>query len=218
MNRSRFWGETTAFLALFFDNLGVLVFMSAILMFTFNYPSEIIFKRMIPGDAVGVFFGDLIYTWLAIRLRRKTGRKDVTAMPLGLDTPSTIGLVYAVLGPAYMVTHDAELTWQIGMATLFMIGVAKVINSFIGGWVQRIIPTAGLLGTIAGLGLLLLGFLPLIEIFNEVVVGTVAMGIIFAVLMGKMQLPGRFPGVLVAVLLGSVLHFILGYAGARVIQ
>ena len=63
------------------------------------------------------------------------------------------------------------------------------------------------------MGLLLLGFLPLIEIFNEVVVGVVAMGIIFAVLLGKMRFPGRIPGVLIAVLLGTAIHFILGYTG-----
>ena len=212
-NQNRFWGEITAFLALFLDNLGVLIFLSYILMFTFNYPADIILTRMIPGTAIGVFFGDLVYTYLAIRLRKKTGRNDVTAMPLGLDTPTSIGLVYAVLGPAYIATHDAELTWHIGMAALFMIGIVKIITSFLGGWVQRIIPTAGLLGSIAGVGLLLLGFLPLIEIFNEVVVGMVAMGIIFAVLLGKMQLPGRVPGVLIAVLLGTAIHLILGYNG-----
>ncbi len=212
-DRHRLWGETTAFLALFLDNLGVLVFLSSILMFTFNYPADIILKRMIPGTAMGVLTGDLIYTWLALRLRKKTGRSDITAMPLGLDTPSSIGLAYAVLGPAYVATGDAELTWHIGMATLFMIGIVKVITSFLGSWVQRTIPTAGLLGSIAGVGLMLLGFLPLVEIFNEVVVGMVALGLIFAVLLGRLELPYRIPGVLAAVLLGTALHFLLGYSG-----
>ena len=212
-DRQIFWGKTTAFLALFLDNVGVLIFLSSILVFTFNYPADILLTRMIPGTAVGVFCGDLVYTWLAIRLRRKTGRKDVTAMPLGLDTPSTIGLAYAVLGPAYLATRDPELTWHIGMATLFMIGAVKVFISFFGGWVQRIIPTAGLLGSIAGLGILLIGFLPLVEIFNEAIVGLVAMGIIFAVLIGRMDLPGRIPGVLIAVILGTAIHFSLGYGG-----
>jgi adenine/guanine/hypoxanthine permease len=209
----RFWGEATAFLALFLDNLGVLVFLSAILIFTFNYPARIILERMIPGTAVGVLFGDLIYSIMALRLRKKTGRKDVTAMPLGLDTPSSIGLAYAVLGPAYVATHDAVLTWHIGMATLFLIGSVKIITSFLGDWVRRTIPTAGLLGSIAGVGLMLLAFLPMVEIFNETVVGMVALGLIFAVLLGRLELPGRLPGVLVAVLLGTGLHFFLGYSG-----
>jgi len=213
VSQRRFWGETTAFLALFFDNVGVLIFFSAILVFTFNYPAEIILTRMIPGTAVGICAGDLVYTWLAIRLRRKTGRTDVTAMPLGIDTPSTIGIAYAVMGPAYIATRDAQLTWHIGMATLFMIGVVKIFTSFFGGWVQRIIPTAGLLGPLAGIGLLLLGFLPMIEIFNEAVVGMVALGLIFTTLMTKLHLPGRLPGVLAAVILGTGIHFALGYSG-----
>ncbi len=211
--KSAFWGETTAFLALFLDNVGVLVFLSAILIFTFNYPAGIVLTKMIPGTAVGVLFGDLVYTYLAVRLQKKTGRADVTAMPLGLDTPSTIGLAYAVLGPAWLATKDPELTWQLGMCTLFMIGIVKVVISFFGRWIQRIIPTAGLLGPIAGIGLLLLGFLPLVEIFNEIIAGMVALGIIFAVLIGRMELPGRIPGVLVAVVLGTIIHFILGVSG-----
>ena len=212
-NKHNFWGETTAFLALFLDNVGVLIFFSAILVFTFNYPADIILTRMIPGTAVGIFAGDLIYTWLAIRLKRKTGRTDVTAMPLGVDTPSTIGIAYVVMGPAYIATNDAQLTWHIGMATLFMIGVVKIFTSFFGGWIQRIIPTAGLLGPIAGIGLLLLGFLPIIEIFNEAIVGMVALGLIFTALLSKLQLPGKLPGILMAVLVGTGIHFALGYGG-----
>jgi len=168
---------------------------------------------MIPGTAVGICLGDLVYTWLAIRLIKKTGRTDVTAMPLGIDTPSTIGIAYAVMGPAYVATHDALLTWHIGMATLFMIGIVKIITSFFGGWIQRIIPTAGLLGPLAGIGLLFLGFLPLVELFNEAIVGMVALGLIFTVLMSQLQLPGRLPGVLAAVIVGTGIHFFLGYSG-----
>jgi AGZA family xanthine/uracil permease-like MFS transporter len=213
VSQHSFWGETTAFLALFLDNVGTLIFFSAILVFTFNYPADIILTRMIPGTAVGICIGDLVYTWLALRLRKKTGRTDVTAMPLGIDTPSTIGIAYAVMGPAYVATRDAQLTWHIGMATLFMIGAVKIITSFFGGWVQRIIPTAGLLGPLAGIGLLLLGFLPMIELFNEAIVGMVALGLIFTALMSKLQLPGRLPGVLAAVILGTGIHFALGYGG-----
>jgi len=99
------------------------------------------------------------------------------------------------------------------MATLFMIGTVKIFTSFFGGWVQRIIPTAGLLGPIAGIGLLLLGFLPVIEMFNEAVVGMIALGLIFTALLSKLHLPGRLPGILVAIVLGTGIHFALGYSG-----
>lgn len=214
MTRNRTaWGEISACLALVIDNLGVLVFLSSILIFTFRFPSDIIFTRMIPGTALGVLVGDLVYSWLALRLGRQTGRSDVTAMPLGLDTPSTIGLAFTVIGPAYIATGDGVLAWQIGMATLFIIGLVKIITSFLGGWVQRIVPTAGLMGSLAGIGLLLLGFLPMIEIFNSSIAGMVALGLIFYVLVGRMELPGPLPGVLLAVLCGTGLHLLLGYSG-----
>ena len=209
----RFLGEATAFLALFLDNAGVLIFLNAILVFTFNFPADIVLTRMIPGTAIGVFMGDLIYTWMAVRLMRKTGRADVTAMPLGLDTPSTIGIAYAVLGPTFIATRDPILTWHVGMATLFMIGVVKIFTSFIGGWIQRNIPTAGLLGSIGGVGLMLLGFLPMIEIFNEAIVGLAALGLIFAALYSRLQFPGRIHGVVAALLVGTGIHFALGWGG-----
>ena len=41
------------------------------------------------------------------------------------------------------------MTWYVGMATMIFIGVAKLILSFAGGWVQKVVPQAGLLGSIA---------------------------------------------------------------------
>ncbi len=213
IGQSGIWGEVTAFLALFFDNVGTMIFFSAILIFTFNYPADIILTRMIPGTAIGIFLGDMVYTWMAIRLMKKTGRSDVTAMPLGIDTPSTIGIAYAVLGPAYVATQDAILTWHIGMATLFMMSVVKIFASFFGNWIQRMIPTAGLLGSIAGVGLVLLGFLPLIEIFSAPLVGMTALGLIFAALFARMHPAGRLNGVLTAVIFCTAIHFLMGYMG-----
>ncbi len=163
-------GDINAFLGLMFDNMTVLSFLAGILIIGFGYPSEIVYKRMFPGTAFGVLLGDIIYTWMAFRLAKKTGNPRVTAMPLGLDTPSTIGIALTVLGPAFLAMKQrmaapeaALMAWYIGMATMVMIGVLKVFLSFCGGWVQRIVPQAGLLGSLAGIGLALLAFLPVFE-------------------------------------------------------
>ena len=58
------------------------------------------------------------------------------------------------------------MTWYIGMATMVMIGVIKLVLSFCGGWVQKMVPQAGLLGSLAGIGLALIGFVPLLDIFG----------------------------------------------------
>src|SRR5262249_8285924 len=103
--------EWTAFFALLLDIVVNLVVLASLLTGVFGFPSEIIYRRMLPGTALGVLAGDLVYTWLAIRLARRSGRGDVTAMPLGLDTPSTIGMALAVLGPAFLA-HKAALAGQ----------------------------------------------------------------------------------------------------------
>lgn len=214
-------GDLNGFFGLMFDNMTVLSFLAGILVFVFKYPADIVFTRMFPGTAFGVLFGDLAYTWMAVRLAKKTGRNDVTAMPLGLDTPSTIGIALAVLGPAFIAMKNqgmdersaAMMTWYIGMATMVMIGLLKVILSFVGNWVQRIVPVAGLLGSLAGIGLVLIGFIPLVEIFGVPVVGMIALGLILYNLVAHIKLPFNLPGVFVSVLLGTVAYYLLGNLG-----
>jgi adenine/guanine/hypoxanthine permease len=214
-------GDLNGFFGLMFDNLTVLSFLAGILVFGFGYPADIVYTRMFPGTAFGVLVGDLVYTVMAFRLARRTGRSDVTAMPLGLDTPSTIGLALVVLGPAFaslkasgMAEREAALmTWYIGMATMVLIGLIKLALSFGGAWVQRIVPQAGLLGSIAGIALVLIGFLPLLDIFGMPLVGLVALGLLLYNLVARIRLPGNLPGVLVSVAAGTALYHLLGPAG-----
>ena len=175
-------GDWNGFFGLIFDNLTVLSFLAGILVFVFKYPADIVYTKMFPGTAFGVLFGDLIYTWMAFRLAKKTGNTKVTAMPLGLDTPSTIGITLIVLGPAFIglkaegiPERDAALmTWYIGMATMMFMGVIKLFFSFFGKWIQKVVPQAGLLGSLAGIGLGLIGVTPLIDIFGMPMVGLIA--------------------------------------------
>lgn len=214
-------GDLNGFFGLMFDNMTVLSFLAGILIFAFKYPADIVFTKMFPGTAFGVLFGDLAYTWMAVKLARKTGRDDVTAMPLGLDTPSTIGIALAVLGPAFIAMKGqgmdertaAMMTWYIGMATMVMIGIVKLVLSFVGGWVQRIVPEAGMLGSLAGIGLVLIGFIPLVEIFGLPIVGMIALGLILYNLIAHIKLPWNLPGVFISVLLGTIVYYVLGSMG-----
>ncbi|MDD2717334.1 MAG: hypothetical protein PHW04_15705 [Candidatus Wallbacteria bacterium] len=223
-NRKYEWfvvGDINGFFGLMFDNMTVLSIMAGILIFGFKYPAEIVYGKMFPGTAFGVLFGDLVYTWLAFRLSKRTNNPTVTAMPLGLDTPSSIGIALAVLGPAFLglkakgmpEADAAMMTWYIGMATMVIIGLVKVLFSFIGGYVQKIVPQAGLLGSLAGIGLALIGFIPIVEIFGMPLVGMVALGLVLYTLVARIKLPYNFPGVLGAVSIGTILYYILGPMG-----
>jgi len=214
-------GDFNGFFGLMFDNLTVLSFLAGILVFVFKFPAEIVYTRMFPGTAFGVLFGDLVYTWMAFRLSKRTGNTSVTAMPLGLDTPSTIGMALAVLGPAFVglkaegmsEVDAAMMTWYIGMATMVVIGVIKVIFSFLGQWVQKVVPQAGLLGSLAGIGLALIGLTPLLDIFGMPVIGMISLGLILYSLVARIRLPKNFPSVFAAILAGTVIYYLLGSTG-----
>ncbi len=74
-------------------------------------------------------------------------------------------------------------------------------------------PQAGLLGSIAGIALALIGFVPLVDIFGLPLVGLVALGLLLYNLVAKIGLPGNAPGVLASVALGTALYHVLGPAG-----
>ena len=94
-------GDVNAFFGLMLDNIAVMVLMVSLLVGGFGFDANFALTYMIPGTALGVLVGDLAFTWMAFRLARQSGRSDVTAMPLGLDTPSTFGSVLFVVGPAF---------------------------------------------------------------------------------------------------------------------
>ncbi|MGD0309913.1 MAG: hypothetical protein ABSC02_11560 [Acidobacteriota bacterium] len=214
-------GDINGFFGLMFDNMTVLSFLAGVLVFAFGFPADIVYTRMFPGTALGVLVGDLIYTWMAFRLARRTGNPTVTAMPLGLDTPSTIGLALVVLGPAFVSLkaggmeprQAALMTWYIGMATMMMMGVLKLALSFCGGWIQKVVPQAGLLGSLAGIGLALIGFAPLLDVFGLPLVGMVSLGLVLYTVVAKIRLPWGIPGVLAAIVFGTAMYHTLGPAG-----
>lgn len=206
-------GDLNAFFGLVVDNMTQLVIMASILVGIFRFPREIVYSKMIPGSAIGVFVGDLIYTIMAIRLARRTGRSDITAMPLGIDTPSLFAFTFGVIGPAYLATNDAALAWKISAAVIILVGLVKTAGAFLGPMIQRAVPRAGLLGPIAGVALLLIAFLPLLKIVQSPLVGFFSLIVILTCIVGKIPFPFRIPAAFAAVVLGILLSSILGLFG-----
>ena len=201
-------GDINGFFALSIDNLALLVSMSGILIGVFGMPVDIVLGRMVPGTAVGVLIGDAIYTWIAFRLANKERRQDVCAMPLGIDTPSMFALSFGVVGPAYLITKDGMKAWEVGMAVLFLMGIAKLIASFFGESIRRILPKTALLGAISAVGVALIMFFPFGKIMAEPIGGFVALGVVLLTLVGNVRLPGNIPAVIASVLAGLAAYSI----------
>jgi AGZA family xanthine/uracil permease-like MFS transporter len=200
-------GDVNGFLALALDNVTNLVILSTLLIGVFRFPPDLVLFRMVPGTALGVLVGDLAYTWLAVRLQRATGRADVTAMPFGIDTPTLFAMVFAVLGPVMVATGDPMLAWKVGMAVTIAIGVVKVGLSFAGEAIRRAVPRAALLGSIAGVALLLIAFLPALKVFADPLVGFVALVVVLVALVARAPMPWALPGALVAVAAATAIYW-----------
>ncbi|HEY7112845.1 MAG TPA: MFS transporter [Thermoanaerobaculia bacterium] len=215
--RSRFFraGDLNAFFALMFDNVANLVILSTVLIGAFHFPRAIVLERMVPGTAIGVLLGDLTYAVLARRLARRTGRADVTAMPLGLNAPSVFGMSFAVLGPAYLATGDAVLSWKMGMAVTVLVGLFKTGLALAGNRVRSALPRAALLGSIGGAGIALIGLLPLLKVIADPIVGFVGVGVILLTLFARVRLPGGLPGAFVSVVAAVAVAELLSAAGLR---
>ena len=217
-------GDINAFFGLMLDNLGDMILMAGLLVGAYGFPSEFVLTRMIPGTAVGVLVGDLIYTGMAFRLARRQGRSDVTAMPLGLDTPSTFGAVFLILGPAFLnakapiaagglgldATSAAHHAWFLGIAMLLASGVFKIACGFGSGLIRRIVPRAGLLGSLVAIALVLIAFLPLLDIAATPVAGFSALAVILVTLTARRELPGSTNSAIAAVALGFATASALG--------
>jgi adenine/guanine/hypoxanthine permease len=214
-------GDINAFFGLMLDNIGVMILMASLLVFGFDLPRKFVLTRMIPGTAAGVLFGDLVYTAMAFRLARRTGRTDVTAMPLGLDTPSTFGAVLFIIGPAYKAAISrglepdmaAQHAWFIGISMLLASGIFKILCAPLSGWIRRSIPRAGLLGSLTAIALVLISFLPMIEIAIHPVAGMTALVLMLATLTGRWRLPREVPGALGALVAGCVIYYLMRLTG-----
>ena len=216
------WGDLNAFFGLMLDNLTVMLLLGVLITSAHpeadgRFSREFVLTQMIPGTALGVLVGDLIYTWMAFRLARRTGRDDVTAMPLGLDTPSTFAVGGLVLLPALRtgltqqhLPHEQAMVfaWHVGAVILVWVGLFKTAVAPLGEAVRRLVPRAGLLGSLAAIALTLIAFLPLWHHIAAIpVVGMASLVVILVGLVARRRLPGRLPGALAAAALGVGIYW-----------
>ena len=215
-------GDINAFFGLVLDNVAVMILMVSLLHATFGFPERFALRHMITGTAFGVLIGDLLFFFLALRLARTTGNTSVTAMPLGLDTPSTFGMALFVLGPAFLdgkqrgmeVEAAAYFAWEIGICSMFISGIFKLGCALGSGWVRRVVPRAGLLGSLAAIALVLISFFPLLEILRVPLVGLVSLAIILTSLVGRVPLPFKLPGTVAAFLVAGSMYGLMVATGS----
>lgn len=203
--------DTDAFFALFQNNIANFVII-AISMLGMGFPAEIVFGQVLPGAAVAVMAGNFYYAWSAARLARRENRADVTALSYGISTPVMFVFLFGVLLPAKNLTGDAELAWKVAVAACFISGLIEAAISLIGGWVQRHLPRAAMLGAVAGVALTFIAGEMLFKTLEIPVIGLLVLAITIVGLVARVSMPFRLPASLFAIVVGTALAYLIGAA------
>jgi adenine/guanine/hypoxanthine permease len=209
-------GDVNAFFGLVLDNIAGLMLIVGLLA-GFGIPADFSLKHLIPGTALGVLFGDLCFFYMAFRLAKKANNPHVTAMPLGLDTPSIFGIMGLVIGPAFLSAKErlgstelaAVHAWHIGIACLFLSGIFKLLCAWGSAWARNTFPRAGLLGSLTAIALVLISFFPLIDVMSSPIVGMTALAIVLISLIGHVPVPFKLPGTVAALIVAGSIHFLM---------
>jgi AGZA family xanthine/uracil permease-like MFS transporter len=202
--------DLSGFFALLADNLANMIIITWVCIGVIGMPGDVVFGRILPGLGVSLLFGLSVYAWMARRLALRTGRTDVTALPYGISTPVLFLFLFGVMLPVKLVTGDAVLAWQVGIAAAFLGGVIEVLGATIGPWLKRITPRAGMLGTLAGISLVWIAAVPMAEIMEHPEVGLPALGIILVGLVARRRLPLGIPAGLAAIVVGTLIALAMG--------
>jgi hypothetical protein len=129
-------------------------------------------------------------------------------------------MVFLVIGPAFLaargpadappevVTAAARHAWHVGMCAIVASGLFKLACSFVAGPIRRLIPRAALLGSLTAVALVLITFLPLLDVFESPLVGLLSLGIVLATLTARIPLPFGIPGALAALVVGWGIHLV----------
>lgn len=208
-------GDISAFWALFADNLANMVIISAVCLYVFKMPSEIVYGRILPGLGVALIVGLSFYAYIAIKLAKRENRSDVTALPYGLSTPVMFVYLFGIIGPIYWKTNNPIVAWQAGMAAAFTGGIIESLGSVVGPLLKRVTPRAAMLGTLAGIAIVWIATVPMAIIFENPLVGFPALIIIFIGLVAGIRLPKNFPAGLAAIIVGTGVSFFMIFTGYR---
>lgn len=218
---SQLAADMNAGVAFFLDVVVNMFVLAGVLMGVFNFPPDMIFGKIIPGAIAGVLAGNLAFNWLARKTSEETGNESLTSIPLGLDLPTTFGMAFFVVGPAYAgsieamgSTDAAHHAWVLGMAATLWMAALKFVLSFFGRAMQHELPQMALIGAMAGIATVWLGAEAIYGVFELPEVGVLALAIMAFALIAGHKLPFNMPGAVLAIIAGTIVYYALAFGGA----
>jgi AGZA family xanthine/uracil permease-like MFS transporter len=215
VTRPAWWvpGDWNGFFGLFTNVVLNVIVLTGLCLGVVQLPTGIVFGRILPALGIALPLGNLFYAYLAYKLALRSGRSDVTAMPYGPSVPHMFLVVFVIMLPTYLKTHDAVLAWEAGLAWAFVIGVIVLIGAFVGPTVRKYTPRAAMLGALAGISIAFISMRPAFQSFQVAWLGFLSFGIILASWCARVRMPYGIPGGLLAVVVGTILAWIVTFTG-----
>ena len=220
-------GDVDGFFGLAIDNLIQFLLILSLCKGVLGFSDETLLGHVLPGAAVSVLLGNLFYAWQAQKLSARTGRRDVTALPYGINTVSLFAYIFLVMLPVKLEAmargmaevEAAKLSWQIGLAACFASAAIEFGGSFIAERLRKVTPRAALLSTLAGIAISFIAIDFAIKTFAMPLVALLPLGVILTTYFSHTKMPLRIPGGAWALMFGTIAAWVLyamGHAGTPV--
>jgi AGZA family xanthine/uracil permease-like MFS transporter len=155
-------------------------------------------------------------------MTNKYGRQ-YTAQPYGLNTPGAFAFVYNIIYTLFFQGgggDDAFLTgYKVALAANFITGIISIFLGIFGTYILKVVPPAGLLVPIAGIGF---AFLGLEQLTNSIAAPIVGYNTIMWMYLGwnsgvRLGFGNwRLPEALQVILVGIILGWATGYNDPQV--
>src|SRR4051795_6978084 len=192
-------GDVNAFFGFGTNILVNLLVLTGLLRFVLKMPDDIVFHRILPATGLMLFLSTCYYAFLAYKLAKKTGRKDVCALPSGISVPHMFVVVFVIMLPIAIRTGDPLQGWEAGLTWVFIQSFVLMVGGFIAPIIRKITPRAALLGTLAGVSVAFISMRPAMEMFMTPVIGLTCFAIIMVSWFGGFKYPKGIPAGLVAI-------------------
>ena len=211
----RIWvpGDWNGFFGLFTNVLLNVIVLTGLCLGVVQLPADTVFGRILPALGIALPLGNLFYAYLAWQLAKKEGRSDVTAMPYGPSVPHMFIVVFLIMLPTYLTTKNPLAAWAAGLAWCFIIGIIVLIGAFVGPQIRALTPRAAMLGTLAGISVAFISMRPAFQMWEVPWIGFVCFALVLVAWTANVRLPGGVPGGLAAVIVGSVIGWVVSLIG-----
>ena len=168
--------------------------------------------HFLPGYALGFSIGSLGLTLLGLRLRNRAKRVDVAAHAYGNNVPAILAYTLTIMLPVYLQSHDITRAWSVGAAAVIWTGIIKLAGVPFADLIRGVIPVPASMAVFGAAMYSYLGLALLQRLFDQPIVGLVALSIIAICVLGNVPITSwRIPPFLVAWLVPLAIGLGIGY-------